>query len=281
MDLITPLAQVTVLDADDLEPTPGDFDSALDRIQSRGAVRVGCREDALPISYRKRDGELVGHDIDLAHTLARDLGVRLELVPVTRKRMSGLLASGAIDIVMAGVALTLQRAQQMGFSAPYMDDTLALLVPDHRRNEFTSSDAVRTMTDLTVAVPDLPGFIERVGSHFPKAKFVVLASHRAFFEQEDDAIDVMLLSAERGSAWTLTYPQFSVVVPQPEVIRVPVAFPLRAGDERLREFVNHWIEVRRRNGTLDRLYEHWILGRSPEASSPRWSVIRDVLHWVD
>jgi Na+/H+-dicarboxylate symporter len=281
MDLITPLAQVTVLDADDLEPTPGDFDSALDRIQSRGAVRVGCREDALPFSYRKRDGELVGHDIDLAHTLARDLGVRLELVPVTRKRMSGLLASGAIDIVMAGVALTLQRAQQMGFSAPYMDDTLAFLAPDHRRNEFTSSESVRALTDLTVGVPDLPGFVERVERSFPNAKFVVVASPREFFEQPNDTIDVMVFSAERGSAWTLAYPQYSVVVPQPDVVRVPVAFPMRAGDERLREFVNHWIEIRRRNGTLDRLYDHWILGRSPEADSRRWSVIRDVLHWVD
>ncbi len=26
---------------------------------------------------------------------------------------------------------------------------------------------------------------------------------------------------------------------------------------------------------------NWILGRSPEAQSQRWSVIRDVLHWVD
>ncbi|MBW2552497.1 MAG: sodium:dicarboxylate symporter, partial [Deltaproteobacteria bacterium] len=85
----------------------------------------------------------------------------------------------------------------------------------------------------------------------------------------------------RGSAWTLAYPQYSVVVPQPDVVRVPVAFPMRAGDERLRQFVNHWIEIRRRNGTLDRLYEHWILGRSPEADSRRWSVLRDVLHWVD
>jgi ABC-type amino acid transport substrate-binding protein len=91
----------------------------------------------------------------------------------------------------------------------------------------------------------------------------------------------MVFSAERGSAWTLAYPQYSVVVPQPDVVRVPVAFPMRAGDERLREFVNHWIEICRRNGTLDRLYDHWILGRSPEADSRRWSVIRDVLHWMD
>jgi ABC-type amino acid transport substrate-binding protein len=79
----------------------------------------------------------------------------------------------------------------------------------------------------------------------------------------------MVFSAERGSAWTLAYPQYSVVVPQPDVVRVPVAFPMRAGDERLREFVNHWIEICRRNGTLDRLYDHWILGRSPEADSRR------------
>ena len=91
----------------------------------------------------------------------------------------------------------------------------------------------------------------------------------------------MVFSAERGSAWTLAYPQYSVVVPQPNVVRVPVAFPMRAGDERLREFVNHWIEICLRNGTLDRLYDYWILGRSPEADSRRWSVIRDVLHWVD
>lgn len=281
MDLITPRAQVTILDAVDLEPPAGDFDSALDRIRSRGVLRVGCREDALPFSYRNSDGELVGHDIDLAHTLARDLDVRLELLPVTRKRMPELLSSGAIDIVMAGVTLTLERAQQVGFSAPYMDDTLAFLVPDYRRNEFTSIDSVQAMTDLTVAVPNLPGFVERVERHFPKAEFVVVASPRQFFEQPNDAIDVMVFSAERGSAWTLAYPHYSVVVPQPDVVRVPVAFPMRQGDERLREFMNHWIEIRRRNGTLDRLYNHWILGRSPETQSRRWSVIRDVLHWVD
>lgn len=132
-----------------------------------------------------------------------------------------------------------------------------------------------------MGVPDLAGFAERAQKELPNAKFVVVKSPREFFTQTKDTIDVMVYSAERGSAWTLTYPQFSVVVPQPDVIRFPVAFPLKPGDERMREFVNHWIEIRRRNGTLDRLYDHWILGRSPEGSSQRWSVIRDVLHWVD
>ena len=281
MGLMTPLAQVTILDTDELEPPPGDFDSALGRISSRGALRVGYIEDEIPFSYRNSDGELVGLDIDLAHTLARDLGVRLELAPVERKRMPELLSSGAVDIVMGGITLTLHQVLQMGFSAPYMNDTLAFIVPDHRRNEFTSSESVRALTNLTVGVPDLAGFVARAQKELPNAKFVVVKSPREFFTQSNDTIDVMVYSAERGSAWTLTYPQFSVVVPQPNVIRFPVAFPLKPGDERMREFVNHWIEIRRGNGSLDRLYNHWILDRSPEEDSQRWSVIRDVLHWVD
>jgi hypothetical protein len=45
-------------------------------------------------------------------------------------------------------------------------------------------------------------------------------------------------------------------------------------------FVNSWIELKRRDRTLDRLYDHWILGESAEHAKPRWSVIRDVLGWV-
>ena len=32
---------------------------------------------------------------------------------------------------------------------------------------------------------------------------------------------------------------------------------------------------------IDQLYDHWILGRDAEKRGPRWSVIRDVLGWVD
>jgi ABC-type amino acid transport substrate-binding protein len=71
-------------------------------------------------------------------------------------------------------------------------------------------------------------------------------------------------------------------VPQPDVVRIPVAFPLRPGDERLRVFMNTWIVLKRSDGTLDELYAAWILGRRPETSSSRrWSVIRDVLGWID
>jgi hypothetical protein len=39
--------------------------------------------------------------------------------------------------------------------------------------------------------------------------------------------------------------------------------------------------LKRKDGTLDVLYRYWILGQNAAPQRPRWSVIRNVLHWVD
>jgi hypothetical protein len=39
--------------------------------------------------------------------------------------------------------------------------------------------------------------------------------------------------------------------------------------------------LKRSDGSLDKIYDYWILGKGTEVKEPRWSVIRDVLEWVD
>ncbi len=34
------------------------------------------------------------------------------------------------------------------------------------------------------------------------------------------------------------------------------------------------------DGTIDSLYRHWILGESATRPGPRWSIVRNLLHWV-
>jgi hypothetical protein len=87
-------------------------------------------------------------------------------------------------------------------------------------------------------------------------------------------------AAEAGSVWTLVYPDFSVAVPQPEVTSIPIAYPIALGDERMVKFLDRWLELKRQDGTLQRLDEYWIHGREAAPSTHRWSVIRDVLGWV-
>ena len=71
-----------------------------------------------------------------------------------------------------------------------------------------------------------------------------------------------------------------MVVPEPGLIKVPLAYPLARHDDRWAGFVNVWIELKRRDGTIDTLYRHWILGQDAQEKRRRWSILRDVLHWV-
>jgi hypothetical protein len=72
-----------------------------------------------------------------------------------------------------------------------------------------------------------------------------------------------------------------IVVPQPLTVKVPLGYPLPRGDKEWTRFVSTWVELEQKNGTVDSLFEHWIRGGGARPTEPRWSIIRDVLHWVD
>jgi hypothetical protein len=44
---------------------------------------------------------------------------------------------------------------------------------------------------------------------------------------------------------------------------------------------NTWVELEHRDGTIDALYGHWILGKQAGKPQSRWSIMRNLLHWVD
>jgi Na+/H+-dicarboxylate symporter len=257
--------------------------STLDSIKKRGVLRAGVLADRLPFVFVNRDGNLVGLDAEMAQLLARDLGVKIEFVemedPTVLPRM---LATGCIDLAMTGMVVTPERAVEMLFSEPYLDETLAFVVKDQLREEFSSWATIRDLGSFPVVIPDSPYYIGRVEARAPALKLQVAAT----IKQIEDGLkkgtfDAVVLPAERGSVLTLLYPKYTVVVPEPGIVKIPLAYPVARRDQEWVQFVNTWIELKRRDGTIDALYGHWILGKYAEKHQPRWSVIRDVLHRVD
>jgi len=57
--------------------------------------------------------------------------------------------------------------------------------------------------------------------------------------------------------------------------------PVAGNDEELADFLSHWIDLKQRDGTIDRIADHWLYGKTSTRQGPRWSIIRDVLHWVE
>jgi ABC-type amino acid transport substrate-binding protein len=181
---------------------------------------------------------------------------------------------------MSGVVITPERAADLLFSQPYLDETLAFVTRDHLRERFANWTSVRELGAARVGVPDLPTYRRVVAERAPQLQIVPIRSAEELFDATDEPL-AYVLPAERGSVLTLLHPAYSVVVPQPDTIKVPIAYPVARSDERWLTFVNSWVELKKKQGTIDALYRHWILGRNVAPSSKRWSVVRDVLHWVD
>jgi Na+/H+-dicarboxylate symporter len=255
--------------------------SALDRMRERGVLRVGYIGDRLPYAYLNATNRVVGFDAEMMHLLAFELGLELEFIRIEASDLAAQLASGSVDIVACGTVVTTERLLEVFFSEPYSRSTLAFLVEDHRRASFSSAKALRQLASPTIGVPQIPYLIRYLERNYPHAKLVPIDNLRPFLRGQQTELDAVAFAAEAGSVWTLVYPDFAVAVPQPEVISIPMAYPVRLGDERMLEFLNHWLELKRQDGTLQRLKEYWIQGREPKGHSQRWSVIRDVLGWVD
>jgi Na+/H+-dicarboxylate symporter len=256
-------------------------DGQLEKIRARGALRVGYLTDALPFAFFNAQDELVGFDIEMAHSLAAELGLRVDFVPVDRTQFEEQLNGDYCDIVMSGVAVTTRRASRVLFSSVYFDETLGLLVRDEDRNRFSSWDQIRALGDITFLAPDLPYYIDKLRERAPRAKLRVVPEAASLLTAPQNEFDAILMSAERGSAWTLLHPQYSVVVPEPGIVKVPLAYPIAGRDETFADFINTWIELKRKDGTIDDLYKYWILGQNATSRQPRWSIMRNVLGWVD
>lgn len=254
----------------------------LQRIQESGVLRVGYNPENMPFTYYSGSGELVGLDIDMAQLLARELKVKLEFIPFEIETMAIQLEAGGFDVIMSGIVLTTQRLKKMTFSTPYMKTHLAFVVPDHRRKDFTTRKAIQRISKLRIGIPNESDyFFDKIKNYLPRTEVIELGSVKEFFETNENQLDALLLDAERGSAWTLIYPEFQVVVPVPDVVKIPLAYPVAGGDREFADFLSQWIRLKKDFGEFQRLYDHWILGRDAVPQKPRWSIIRNVLRWVE
>ena len=115
----------------------------------------------------------------------------------------------------------------------------------------------------------------------PDASFVYLEAAEDFFNGDDQDADALMLSSEEGSAYSYRYPHYTVALARGGTIRLPAAYAVPKGDVEMMEFVSNWIELKRKDGTIDTLYDYWMLGGASRPREPRWSVIRNVLGWVE
>src|ERR1700743_1967111 len=92
-----------------------DASPTLAAIRKAGVLRVGTTGDYTPFSLIQPDGSYRGADIDMAHDLARRLGVGVAFVPTVWVDLLDDFLADRFDIAMGGGPITAPRAAHAVF----------------------------------------------------------------------------------------------------------------------------------------------------------------------
>jgi ABC-type amino acid transport substrate-binding protein len=253
-------------------------------IKSRDVLRVGYNSDAMPFSFLNKNGELVGYDIHMAYDLAKILNIsRIEFVPVDRSNLFDSVNNGSCDIIMAGVGLVPGMIGKGRFTSPYIDLHLAFVTKDDRKKDFDKLEVVAEMKGLKIAVINESDYYKAAGIIFPRAIIIHLDSPNQFFNQTNTTADVLLTTAEAGTSMALLHPFYDVAILQPyDLNKIMCVYVVSKNcDDAFVLFLNYWLKMEDKYGSLDKKYNYWVLGENANSRPPRWSIIRDVLHRVE
>lgn len=102
----------------------------LDQIKKSGKIIIGVFSDKKPFGYVDENGVYQGYDVYFGNRIAKDLGVKVEYVPVDPASRVEFLVTAKVDIILANFTVTEERAQKVDFALPYMKVALGVVSPD-------------------------------------------------------------------------------------------------------------------------------------------------------
>ena len=98
-----------------------------EEIKGKGTLVVGVLTDYPPFGGTDSDQQPAGYDVDVSRLMAKQLGVDLQIVPVTGPNRIPYLLTGKIDAVVATFGIIKERTKQVNFSNPYSAMTIYIL----------------------------------------------------------------------------------------------------------------------------------------------------------
>ncbi len=226
----------------------------LDAIQRSGELNVAVFDSNPPFgSIDPQSRRIVGYDVDFAQALADSLGVKLKLVPTNPANRIPLLQSRAVDLIVADITITPERAQVVDFSIPYFVSGQQVLVPasrsgaleDYARSRIaavkgtTGEQNIRALLPRArvIAYDDLP------------AALTALRSGQVDALTQDSALLAGLLSTTPDAA------DFKILANT--LSREEIGIGVRKGETRLLNHVDTTLRDLESRGQVQVIFDRW------------------------
>lgn len=232
----------------------------LQTIQQRGKIIIGVDIGAPPYGMIDKNAKQTGFDIDAAHSLAKDLGVALEVVPVTGPTRVQFLRTNKVDAIMASFSITPERKKVIDFSDPYA--VVPIVVGGPKADKVTSAKDLSGKTVAVTRGTTQDQAVTRSTKDVPNVTIV---------RYEDDATTATaILTGQQDYLFAASsvLPVIHEKDPKRDIeykytaVSFPMGVGLRQNDLQLKEKVNQWVAKNLKNGTLNETYKKYFFGQS-------------------
>ncbi|HET8596795.1 MAG TPA: transporter substrate-binding domain-containing protein [Castellaniella sp.] len=114
--------------------------ASLAQVQQQKTLRVAVDLNAPPYGMKDASLKEIGSDVETAQLLAKDLGVKLDIVPTTQANRIPFLLTNKADVVVSSLTITPERQKVVDFTIPYAAIQSVIAAP--------ASENIKTMDDL-------------------------------------------------------------------------------------------------------------------------------------
>jgi len=205
-----------------------------------------------------KGGKIVGFDVDIVEEIAKDLGVKQEIVdtPFEGIQSGEDLSTGKCDIVAAGITITDVRETALDFSAPYFDATQALLVKADSKIATLDDLAGKKVGVQAATTGQIYAKDEAKGAELVEFEDLALLETAVQTGQVDAAIN------DNGVLFDFARNNPDVKVATEFATGEQYGLGVKTGNTALLDAVNKTLERIKGDGTYDTIYEKWF-GTAP------------------
>lgn len=223
-------------------------------LKKKGKIAIGMLVDFPPYGIMSSSNQPDGYDADVARLLAKDLGVAADIVPVTGPNRIPFLLTGKVDMLIASLAITPERAKQVLFSKPYSAASIVLY-----GNAKTPIKSAADLKGLRVGVARASTQDVAVTKAAPEGTQIRrfdddASAMQALLSGQVDAIGCSVTVAAQ-IAKRAPASQFETKF---QLLQQNMAVALRPGEDEVARAVNDFIARNTANGELSKLYQKWL-----------------------
>ncbi|HTD00215.1 MAG TPA: transporter substrate-binding domain-containing protein [Bradyrhizobium sp.] len=237
---------------------PAQQPSRLDQIIIRGTLRVGMTGDYRPFTFLDKETQKFGgFDVDMAESLGKALGVKIEYVQTAWSQMAGDFDADKFDIAMGGVSITLDRQKKGLFSTPIMREGKTPIARCADKDKYADLADIDKSGTRVIVNPG--GTNERFArAHLKSADIRVYNDNVTIFDEiaKGDA-DLMMTDASETRYQQKLHPGVLCAVhPEKPFDFAEKAYWLQR-DEALKDFVDQWLHISMQDGSFAKIYATW------------------------